>query len=366
MRLLFLLSFLLLLLSSKAQKDISLEDTMQEDTIKRSVLSAYPLVFYLPETGFGFGGGGVYTFRFTGESDASRPSQMQTALSYTLKNQILLYLYGEFYKNDQKIWIRPELGFYRYTYDFFGVGNELPLDYIESFDVTFPRIRINAQYLVLPDFYSGVRYWFDDYNITDTDEGSILGNNEAVGADGGIISGLGWVNTFDNRDNVFFPTKGFFVEAVAFWNQEAFGSDFNFNRYTVDAVTYVSTLPRQVLALNLYAGVSAGEVPFNELQFLGGSRQARGYYLGRFRDKNMLLAQAEYRFPLFWRLGMTVFGSYGGVAPSFSSMQIENYRWNAGAGLRFLINKKENVNIRADIGFGVETTNFYLTIGEAF
>ncbi|MEM1325295.1 MAG: BamA/TamA family outer membrane protein [Bacteroidota bacterium] len=358
MLLLSLLAFFFFFISAQAQ----------QDSVKRSVLSAYPLVYYLPETGLGFGGGGVYTFRLTGESNESRPSQVQTALSYTLKNQILLYLYGEFYKNDQKIWVRPELGFYRYTYDFFGVGNELPLDYIESFNVTFPRIRVNAQYLVLPDFYSGVRYWFDDYNITKTEEGSILNRGLATGSEGGIISGLGWVNTFDNRDNVFFPTKGYFVEAVAFWNQEAFGSDFNFNRYTIDAVTYLSSArrPRQVLALNLYAGLSAGEVPFNELQFLGGSRQARGYYLGRFRDKNMLLAQAEYRFPLFWRLGMTVFGSYGGVAPSFSAMKIQNYRWNAGAGLRFLINKKEGVNVRADLGFGEGATNFYLTIGEAF
>lgn len=333
---------------------------------ERSTLSAYPLVYYLPETGLGFGGGGIYTFRLTGETDESRPSQVQTALSYTLKGQILLFLYGEVYKNDQKIWIRPEVGFYRYTYDFFGIGNDNPEDFSESFDVTFPRFRLDAQYLILPDFYSGIRYWLDGYNITDTADDGLLQSGDVAGGSGSFISGLGLVNTYDNRDNIFFPTEGYFVEAIAFWNQEAFGSDFNFNRYTLDATTYLSRQPKRVWAFNFFGGVIDGTAPFNELLFLGGRRRGRGYYEGRFRDKSMVLAQGEYRFPLFWRFGMAVFGSYGGVAPELSSMKLNNFRWNAGAGLRFLINKNEDVNVRADVGFGEGATNFYLTIGEAF
>ncbi|MEM9887308.1 MAG: BamA/TamA family outer membrane protein [Bacteroidota bacterium] len=339
----------------------------QTDTLaSTNKLNAYPVLFYLPETSLGFGGAGIYTFRFKGEKASSRPSQAQTVLAYTLENQILAYLYGELYVNDEKWWLRPELGFYKYFYDFFGVGNENPLDYVETFGVTFPRLRLDAQYLVAPKLYMGMRYWFDGYNVTEVEEDKLLGSGIIPGGAGSRISALGALATFDNRENVFIPDKGWLIQAIAFWNNEAFGSDFNFNRYELDVATYLSPHPNQVLALNFYTGIITGIAPFNELLFFGGRRRARGFYEGRFRDNNMLLWQAEYRFPLFWRLGMVVFGSYGGVAPSFSSYKIENFRWNAGTGLRFLLNKEEGVNLRFDVGFGRSSTAFYLTIGEAF
>jgi len=337
----------------------------QNDSLRVNDLTLYPILYYLPETGLGFGGAGIYTYRLSGESNSSRPSQVQTALSYTLKQQILLYLYGEVYKNDQKWWLRGELGYYRFFYDFFGVGNDNPSDYIETFGVTYPRARLNFQYLVAPNLYSGVQYWLDDYRITEVEAGKQLESGSILGGAGGVVSGLGWVTNYDTRDNIFVPSKGIFIEAIAFWNNEAIASDFNFSRYTIDATTYIATAPNQVLALNGYIGWVNGNAPFNELLFFGGRRRARGYYEGRFRDDHMMLLQAEYRFPLFWRFGMTVFGSYGGIAPSFTAYDLNNFKWNVGAGLRFKINQ-EGTNLRFDLGFGERATNFYFTVGEAF
>ncbi|MEM0995349.1 MAG: BamA/TamA family outer membrane protein, partial [Bacteroidota bacterium] len=340
----------------------------QTDTLAKSKnqLDLYPILFYLPETSLGFGAAGVYTYRFKGESPDSRPSQAQTVLSYTLKKQILLYLYGETYIDNEKWWIRSELGYYKYFYDFFGVGNENPTDFVETFEVSFPRARFDVQYLVAPKLYAGIRYWFDDYNLLSVEDDGLLASGAIAGGNSSLISGFGGMLTFDNRDNIFVPSKGWFIQGISFFNNKAFGSNFNFNRYELDVATYIATRPRQVLALNFYVGTITGTAPFNELLFLGGRRRARGYYEGRFRDNNMLLAQAEYRFPLFWRLGGVVFANYGGVAPTVSAYQIENFRWTAGAGLRFLLNKEEGVNLRFDIGFAPESFAFYFTVGEAF
>jgi outer membrane translocation and assembly module TamA len=92
----------------------------------------------------------------------------------------------------------------------------------------------------------------------------------------------------------------------------------------------------------------------------------RGYYAGRFRDKNLLVFQAEYRLPLVWRLGLVGFAGLGNVAGKFSQLNLDSLKPSYGVGLRFLFDKKEKIRIRMDIGFGKGTSGFYFSIFEAF
>lgn len=344
----------------------SLLSQTDSTAFKRNKLTAYPVLFYLPETSLGFGGVGAYTFRLPSENNETRPSQVSSLLAYTLEKQILIYFYNEIYQDNQKWWLRNEIGYYKYFYDFFGIGNDNPEDYVETFGVTYPRIRLNAQRLLFPNFYSGIRYWYDGYNITETEEEGMLQSSAIAGGTGNIVSGIGFINNYDSRDNIFTPTKGWFVEVVGFWNRKGLGSDFNFSRYTYDVATYFKHMERNVLALNAFGGFITGEAPFNELMFLGGSRKGRGFYEGRYRDNHLALLQAEYRMHVWWRFGLAFFGSYGGVAPTFSAYKIENFRWNAGLGLRYLANPQEGLTARIDVGFGEGSTAFYFTVGEAF
>ncbi|MEL6843177.1 MAG: hypothetical protein AAFP02_08175, partial [Bacteroidota bacterium] len=103
-----------------------------------------------------------------------------------------------------------------------------------------------------------------------------------------------------------------------------------------------------------------------ELALLGGTKKARGFYQGRYRDKKLLLLQAAYRFPIYWRFRGEVFASYGGVGERVRDLDPTTYHLNYGAGLRFALNPQEKIHVRADIGFGNGQPNFYLTIGEAF
>lgn len=73
-----------------------------------------------------------------------------------------------------------------------------------------------------------------------------------------------------------------------------------------------------------------------------------------------------YRFPLFWRLKGSVFGGLGNVAGEVSGFQLQNTRWTAGLGLRFLLLEAEQVHVRLDYGFAAGSSGFYLTVGEAF
>ncbi|HMQ47022.1 MAG TPA: BamA/TamA family outer membrane protein [Saprospiraceae bacterium] len=356
----FKLHFLLLaccLLSHGSSAQDSIPD-------KSYSLAAYPVVFYLPETRLGFGGAGIWAFYFP--DDDSRPSQIQTGIAYTLNKQVLLYLPYQVFWDDNRWIAKGELGYYRYFYNYYGIGNQEATDYVEQYEVNYPRFRFNLLYQVLPQFYTGFRYWWDNYQIGSREVGGQLISGTITGGSGGVVSGLGLISIWDTRDHIFYSRKGIVLEATAFWNSKALGSDFNFSRFTIDASSFLSLNTNHILAFNLFAGSIAGEAPFNELMLLGGSKKARGFYEGRFRDKHLALLQIEYRTKLKGRFGAVLFTSVGNVTPDLGHWAWKYNRYNAGAGLRYSLDKKEHINLRLDIGFGQQAIGYYFTIGEAF
>ena len=88
--------------------------------------------------------------------------------------------------------------------------------------------------------------------------------------------------------------------------------------------------------------------------------------MGSLRDKNLLAAQAEYRWQAMKRWGLVGFAGLGSVNDTFQKININKLLPSYGGGLRFKINRKENVNIRVDYGFGSGQQKLYFFIAEAF
>ena len=93
----------------------------------------------------------------------------------------------------------------------------------------------------------------------------------------------------------------------------------------------------------------------------------RGYFYGRYRDINLSTLQLESRNHLFWRIGVSVFGGYSYIFDSIKESQAENLKLNYGLGLRFLVDKKDNINLRLDYARGENGQDgFYIAFGESF
>ena len=346
--------------------DVAPNPELADTTERRNSLYGLPVVFYTPETSLGFGVAGVYAFNFKDDSLTARPSSVQVVAAYTLQKQLLLYFPFTLFVDNGDYYTYGEVGYYRYVYQFFGIGNEVDPDFEEVYSVNFPRIRLTALKRVHPKWYVGLRYWFENFNITETDEEGMLTAGNIAGSRGGVTSGPGLVALFDTRDNVFFSSDGWYVETLLQRNAGWTGSDFTYTTFSVDASTFLRTRWDHIIALNAYGVTQSGAPPFNQLALLGGSKRMRGYFEGRYRDQRMLTVQAAYRALLFWRVGAVVFVSYGGVAPSWLEVHLENFHYTVGGGLRFVLDREKKINIRLDAGFGKNTSGYYLTIGEAF
>ena len=117
----------------------------------------------------------------------------------------------------------------------------------------------------------------------------------------------------------------------------------------------------------LLAGTNAGaDVPYYMLYTLGGSgglkafrpdmlgsdgtrATLRGFRNYRFRDRNLLLMQAEYRIPLHRNVHSTVFIDAGQVAPRTSAL-FSDIRKSTGFSLSYV--RKGRTVGRMDVGFG--------------
>ena len=100
---------------------------------------------------------------------------------------------------------------------------------------------------------------------------------------------------------------------------------------------------------------------------MGSSSYQRGYYDGRYADKNLIALQTEYRTPVYKRFGAVVFAGLGKVGSRFSDLwDFSSLKPTVGFCVRYSINPKERLILRVDAGWGKESQGTYINIGEAF
>jgi hypothetical protein len=145
---------------------------------------------------------------------------------------------------------------------------------------------------------------------------------------------------------------------------------YSFHRVEVDLQQYVPILrDRRVLAVRALASAAdAGEgndVPFYYQRTLGGPDDLRGFRQFRFRDRNILLLQAEYRWEIFTAVDGAVFYDAGQVAPRFEDLSLGDLESDYGIGFRF--GTRNGVFLRIEGAFGSSGgKHFILRYGHVF
>ena len=178
-------------------------------------------------------------------------------------------------------------------------------------------------------------------------------------------SGIGPKATLDTRDNDMSPAAGALIELRTNFADGAFGSDFDYQTAEL-AANWYRRLGAGVLALRGFVCQASDRTPLFDLCLYGANNDLRGYEVGRYRDRAMAAAQAEYRFPLGGRFGAVVFGGTGKVASSFGDMGEETDLPSIGAGLRWLASEAARVNLSVDLALGRDSATLYVYVKEAF
>jgi len=325
-----------------------------------------PVIFYQPETGLGFGVTAIKYFRMTPGDTISPPSSLAVAGIYTTKNQLILGLWGDTYLDADRWRISSELSYTKFPTKYWGIGNDTPDSAEEDYTPAALSLRLWPQKRVGTGWYAGFAVSMIDRRIKEVADSGLIESGSAPGADEEQALGIGGSLIRDTRDNTVFPHRGSYNQLLVNLFANAWFGDSGFGLYTLDLRQYFPVARTHVVALRALGGASSGEPPFDQYPQLGGDSLLRGYYEGRYRDRVLLAFQAEYRAPLFWRIGAVGFAGAGQVAPDFGSLGLDRFWFSGGAGLRFLLARKEGLNMRMDFAIAEGSSGFYLSLGEAF
>ncbi|MCR5877188.1 BamA/TamA family outer membrane protein [Phenylobacterium sp. J367] len=255
-----------------------------------------------------------------------------------------------------------------FNVDFYGIGpgagdrgRSIPIEQKAAGGLAEALIRVR------PHMYAGLEYRIIDMRTTVKLDELPFEDLEIPGVElRSRTSALGLAGEYDTRDSEYQPTRGLYATGMWLQAAEALGGDFDYHRAEFALNGYRALGGDATLAWRgSVCSVGAG-APFYDLCNFGSQSDLRGYVNGQYRDQAMFAVQAEYRRPLFWRFGGTVFAGVGEVGPGFGDMNADNLLPAAGVGLRFKASEEYGVNIRLDYAWGKDSEAFYVSIGEAF
>ncbi|WP_167856577.1 BamA/TamA family outer membrane protein [Hymenobacter metallicola] len=337
-------------------------------------------MFSQPETGFGYGLVVLPVWRF-GPDTMVRKSNARLLAWRTQNSQSLVQLTHNVFTPGEQFLVTGELSYYyKFPINYYGFGTTTSR--ADKSVIEYKLFIINQRVLrqVKRNVFAGLQYRLTNLRDVQVNKhidpglpterpSLLLARPEREYRQNSLVSGLGPSFLYDGRDNILSTFRGNYLEFSALFNGSALGSGYHFNRFVVDARHFQPLRPtsKTILATQLLGQFHTGNVPFRELANLGGEKILRGYYEGRYRDRQLLALQAELRRPLFWRLNGVVFGSLGQVGNALADLSRNELKASGGAGIRFKYNRRDRLNIRFDYGFGRDGSNgFYFSIGEAF
>ncbi|MCX6277982.1 MAG: BamA/TamA family outer membrane protein [Bacteroidetes bacterium] len=219
-------------------------------------------------------------------------------------------------------------------------------------------------------FYGGLEYSYSSILQQGADSAStsrMLKNNVHVGND--ITSILSPTFVWDNRDDLFWSTKGYYA-GLNFRNASNlfFSSrDFLVIEAFLNGYHCLSKKSKRLtLAWRLYIQGCWGDVPYIHLAKYGEGDDFRGYTGGKYVNRSKANLQAELRYDIWKFIAVSGFlgtgKTFGNIANFGQSV------WLPSAGIGIYLNVIPTRNIRAYINFAIarEDYGIYVGLGQAF
>jgi len=342
----------------------------EQDSVKRFRFTPLPVIYYSPETRLGFGALLAANFESVKVPDSiTLSSYAQTYFLYTINKQ---YDWGtslRWYAPQNKFIFNGKFNYTFFPEYYFGIETEDPDSKKDTIEYNQVAGDFRFYWKLKKSFFLGFATRINSIKHLDGGTGHFI-DDKPVGYNNYWVMGFAPALTIEKRDSFVYPRKGFYLETVYAIYPSWSGNSYGFQNLRVDVRKYfpIQWISKtDALALQVVANINTGEVPFKDMADIGGSNTMRGYYTGYFRYKNLYAFQAEYRTHVWWRIGFTAWIGAALTTTKWYTLTENPVKPNAGIGLRLMMNKKDNLNVRLDQGFGKNKQNgFYLDISEAF
>ena len=147
-------------------------------------------------------------------------------------------------------------------------------------------------------------------------------------------------------------------------------TDPDYYQWRLEGRAYAPLLAkRRVIAVRaVYAGVepAAGTttLPFYTLPDSRGLSRFAGYATDRFRDRQLMIARVEYRWPLLSRVNVLALYEVGEVAPTAGAFTLRDAHQSYGGGMR--VGLSDESALRFELATSVEGLHAFVGLGSDF
>ena len=343
----------------------------EKDSSKRSSLLPLPLVAYAQETGLELGFAALYSFYSDTSNHQTKVSNLYFPVSYTFKNQSRISLKTDYWLPNNTYHLTGDIGYSNFPYNFYGVGNNTKAADKDLLTQKRFHLIAGAEKAVFTHVFLGLNVDFENYSFRDNQPGGIFSNQIFRDSQGGGTLLYGPSLIFDNRNTNTYTLSGWYINLNGGIVNNLYKTNYNGGYLNFDFRQFTSLSKRFVLAFNgSYEFTLGNRTPFYLLQTFGNDQLMRGYYGGRFRDRDIIALQSELRYRMSDRFALVGFGGTGTVYNK--SFDLNQLKQNYGGGVRYFFDVEKGISIRADYGVGEKPpgekrqSGFYLSLGEAF
>ena len=345
-------------------------------------LALLPAVGYSQQTGALAEVAASVAFRRPG----ANMSTVLGAFIYTARAQAIATVAASVWVADNRWNFVSDYRVMRYPQSTYGLGmHTSTTEQVTTMDYNYLRAYQSALRRLGSSFYAGLGVQLDDHwNIVSRNGARQVSTISRYrdGVRGRSLSVGPTLNfLYDSRANAINPAGGVYLSAVFRPNRQALGSTTNYETLLLEGRAYLHPSRRSanILAFWSYNALTLrGNPPFLDLPSTGwdmSSNLGRGYIQGRFRGKNLLYFESEYRFGLTRNhlLGGVVFANAQAVSEDAQrpdepiSKRYDKVAPAVGVGLRLNLNKVSHTNLAIDYARGIQgSSSLSFNVGEVF
>lgn len=345
----------------------------EKDTSRRPSFVPVPAIGYAQETGFEFGGSGLYSFYSDTLDRSTRVSSIFGYATVTTKGQSRFSLSTSYWVPGNRYHYSAGISYVNFPVNFYGIGNATRAADADRIGQKRFRASLGGEKRFGKHVYIGAFAGGFDFSFSQKDSIGIFTTSNAVdGRQGGTSVFFGPSFIYDDRNSVTYTRKGSVLTASYSVLQGVFSNNnYHGGLLTVEAIHFFPLSKKLTLGVDAYdSNLFGNEYPFYYMPALGSDELMRGYYGGRYRDRNYVAAQTELRWRLSDRIGFVGFAGTGTVFRD--GFTFNELKPNYGAGFRYFFDVQKGLSLRFDYGFGekrpgeTRQKGFYIGLGEAF
>lgn len=317
---------------------------------------------YSTDTKFGIGLTAAGLYRTNPNDSLLPPSNVALYGDFSSVGFYLLGIRGTHIMPSDRYRLDYTTYFFSFPSKFWGMGYTQGDNDDNESDLRRWQANIKVAFLIrlAPHFYGGPLATFDFVSARRVENEALLEQQPH-----NLRSlGLGLTLAYDTRDVLTQPHRGVYLKVSQTFRPRPFAGDYCFSSTDWQANGYVRPWSSAVLAGDFRGTLNYGHPAWGMMAKLGSGSSMRGYYEGRYRDRNCMEAQIELRQHVWKRNGLVVWAGAGTVWGR-EKLMMRHMLPNYGLGYRWEF--KRNVNVRLDYGFGKGgQKGFLFNINEAF